>query len=44
MTQRELWIQLRRLILCAVAILDKYYAVGKYVKVVIAESDNIAAS
>jgi hypothetical protein len=29
MSPRELWVQLRRLVLSAVAILDRYYGVGK---------------
>lgn len=40
--ERDLWIQIRRLILSAVAILDRYYAVST--KVEIGENDSIATA
>ena len=44
MTDRELWIQIRRLILSAVAILDKHFCVGKSAKIPIGDNDNIVTS
>lgn len=42
MTNRELWIQIRRLILSLVALFDRYYGIAKAEDVTINEHDNIA--
>ena len=47
MTNKELWIQIRRLILSAVAILDKYYQVPSKMpalEIIIREGDDIATA
>jgi len=44
MTERELWILIRRNILTIIAIIDKYYDVCKGAEVKLSDGDSIATS